>query len=148
MGWPDFDIPDPLTAPASGTNLLRTGLAWLTGQLNGFASEAVIYVDQEGNRIACRATLGNKLLKIDDMMGGWRIEWTDMDFLIPAASLVDPFGETIVPTRGDQVLLTIGDEEQTFEVAPYGSDPPWRWADPHQSMMRIHTKLLQIDPYQ
>jgi hypothetical protein len=147
MGFPDFDFPDPLVAPASGTNLLRKGLSWLTRTLRCHASEAVIYVDQFGNRLPCRAVLGNKLLKLDDGQGGFRMEWTDLDFLISADELrVD--GITLTPTRGDLVLLTIGTDEQTYEVFPYGgTESCWRWADPHQSMLRVHMKLVEVEPY-
>lgn len=148
MGFSEFDFPAPLTAPASGTNLLRTGLAWLTGQLKANASEAIVYA-RGYDSVECRATLGTKLLKLDDGMGGFRMEWTDLDFLIPAADL--DFGDgPITPLRGDVVHLTIsgGSDVQTFEVVPYGgTEAVWRWADPHQSMIRVHAKYIDTEPF-
>lgn len=156
MGFPNFNIPDPLTAPRSGNNLLRTGLAWLTGQLKTNASEAIVYA-RGYDSVECRATLGSKLLKLDDGMGGFRMEWTDLDFLIPAADL-NFDGFPVIPERGDLVHLTVApmnpsfndgmDNVQTFEVVPYGgTEAVWRWADPHQSMMRVHTKYIDTELY-
>lgn len=144
-GFTDFDIPRPLVAPRC-KNFMRRGLARLTEVLATTCAESVLYCDLLGNRIPCRATLGSKLLKLDDGNGGFRMEMTDLDFLIPARDLaVD--GVRIEPKRGDLIVLPIGTDEQTFEVMPYAGEAPWRWSDPFQSMRRIHTKLVDEEPY-
>lgn len=149
MGFPEFDFPDPLTVPASGPNLLRTGLTWLTQQLKAQVSEAIVYA-RGYDSVECRATLGKKLLKLDDGAGGFRIEWTDMDFLVPAADMTFDGGMTrVVPERADLIFLSLtGDDDvQVFEVTAYGSDPPWRWSDPFGQMRRIHGKHIDSEPY-
>lgn len=126
-------------------DLLKDGLAWLTGQLKAHASEPVTYA-RGYDAVDVQATLGQKLLKLDDGLGGIRLEWTDLDLLIPAADL--DFGSgPVTPERGDLVYLVVAAEVQTFEVAPYGGESCWRWSDPHQSIRRIHAKFVATEPY-
>jgi hypothetical protein len=115
-------------------NMLRDGLAWLTGQLRDYASEVVT------------ATFGAKLLQLDDGSGGIRVEYTDLDFCIPADQLDFGAGR-FTPERGDLIDVTMPYDTQTFEVFPFGSDPPWRWSDPHQSMVRVHTKHIDTEQF-
>lgn len=126
-------------------DLLKSGLAWLTGQLKANASQTVTYA-RGMDSVSVQATFGQKLLKIDDGFGGIRIEWTDMDFCIPAADLTFGSG-LVIPERGDLVHVHIGADTETFEVFPFGNEPPWRWSDPHQSMLRIHCKHIGTEPY-
>ncbi len=126
-------------------DILKDGLAFLTAQLKANASQTITYA-RGLNSVDVQATFGKKLLKLDDGLGGIRMEWTDMDFLIPAADL--KFGSTpITPERGDLIYLTEPYDVQVFEVMPYGSDPAWHWSDPHQSMYRIHAKFIDDEPY-
>mgnify|MGYP001176916635 FL=1 len=134
------------TPPASDqTDLIRVGLSLLTQTLKATASQPVTYV-RGLDSVDVRATFGRKLLKLDDGAGGIRMEWTDMDFLIPSADLVIG-GESITPQRGDRVFMLAGENVQEFEVMPFGSDPAWIWSDPHQSMFRIHAKHIGSEPY-
>ena len=32
-----------------------------------------------------------------------------------------------------------------YEVNAPGSEPPWRWSDPHRRLLRIHTKQIGIE---
>lgn len=122
------------------SNMLRAGLAHLTSMLATHASETVVY-SRGGDSVSVSATVGQKLLRLDDMEGGSRLEYTDMDFLIPTAQLILN-DEPILPERGDLIERTIGDEISRYEVSPYGSDAAWRYSDPHQSIVRIHTKSV------
>lgn len=138
-----FKIPPP--APSSGSNLLRKGMARLTATLKQHASEEIQYTRGD-EYVFCRATLGRKLLKLDDGVGGFQIVWTDMDFLIPTDDLVID-GERVTPESGHIVRVTIGGEVQRYEVAQYGGEPCWTWAEPHQSMLRVHTKRVGVEAY-
>lgn len=142
----NFDVAPAVPVPVvpTGTNMLRVGLAWLTDQLTVHASEAITYVDRDGNEISCRATLGKKLLKLDDGAGGFQIVWTDLDFLIRASDLVVA-GLQITPRKGDRIFLAINSEIQEFEVASYSGEPHWTWADPHQSMRRVHANYVAVE---
>ena len=60
--------------------------------------------------IAVQATIGRTLLKLEDGYGGVQMQWTDRDFLIPAADLVLG-GSTVTPQRGDRINETVGDSD-------------------------------------
>jgi hypothetical protein len=109
--------PQPVSH-ACGTDLLAAGLSWLTGQLHSHASQPVIY--QRGvSQVGLCATFGRTLLKLDDGFGGVRMEWTDRDFLIPAANL--KFGSTdTLPQRGDLIRETKNGTTHIFEVMAPG----------------------------
>jgi hypothetical protein len=81
------------------------------------------------------------LLKLDDGMGGVRMEWTDRDYLIRVEDLALG-GSPAPPQRGDQIREVVGSEMLVYEVLAPGGEPPWRWADPHRQMYRIHTKQI------
>ena len=123
--------------------MLKKGLRWLSDRQRDSNSEDVIYQAADGTQVHCRAMLGNKLFRIDMGDGGYRVEQSDLDFLIHRSEL--PWVE---PKRGDLILYEVEGTTQTFEVTPYGGDPPWRYSDPHESMLRIHTKLVQTDPHE
>jgi hypothetical protein len=127
-------------------DILADGLAWLTGQLAQWASQTVIY-SRGLDSVMVPATFGQKLLRLVDEYGNNSIEWTDMDFVIPAAALYFTYGDPIIPQRGDMIQITQQTQLQTFEVFPYGTDAAWRWSDPHQTIFRIHTKLVETVPY-
>lgn len=129
--------------------MLQEGLAFLTTELEEFASQTVTYETDQGSGDVS-ATFGQKLLKLQDDIGNLRVEWTDMDFCIPSANLFRIFDQDFIPQRGHLIHLVPKfqpDSVQTFEVAPYGNEGPWKWADPHQSMFRIHTKWIKAEPY-
>jgi hypothetical protein len=122
------------------TSFIGRGMAWLTQKQQDFDSVDVVYV-RGIERVPMRATLGTKLLKISDGAGGWRMQWVDMDFLIPVASLVLSGRET-EPAKGDVIELPRGDETLYFEVLPLPGEPGWR-DDPHGTAWRIHTKRVR-----
>jgi hypothetical protein len=127
-----------------GNDLLRNGVAWLTGQLKSHASQPVVY--QRGvAKIALCATYAPKLLKIGDE-NGFRMEWTDMDFLISAADLKFS-GQRVTPRRGDLITIATADGTETFQVFPFGGEAPWRWSDPHGYMLRVHTKRITEEAF-
>lgn len=130
-------------------DMMRWGLAALTRSMAAHASRDVTYVRGVDEAVV-RATFGSKLLRIQDADGGTRIEHTDLDFLIPAADLILD-GTAITPERGDRIVVAEGEgdaaESETYEVLPYGDEPCWRWADPHRSAVRVHTKHVDTEPY-
>lgn len=120
-------------------NMLADGLTHLAAQLVGHASESVRYCRDDRSKTV-KAVLGRKLLRLDDGDGYARTTWTDMDFLIRSSELVLD-GERIEPTAGDQVEITRSTGAiEVYQVAsPGAGEPPWRWADPHRVLLRIHT---------
>ena len=121
-------------------NLLESGSQWLAGKLKAFAAKSVVY--RRGNAdVTVSATVGRTLLKLQDGMGGVRMEWTDRDFLIAAADLVLA-GTPVLPERGDQIRETQGSRTFVYEVMAPGQEPPWRWSDEFRVLLRIHTKQV------
>jgi len=124
-------------------DLLDDGLAWLAEQLKAHASRTVVY-RRGANEVTVQATVGRTLLKLDDGYGGVRMEWTDRDFVIAADDLVLG-GEKTLPQRGDQVRETVDGQTLVYEVLAPGSEPEWRWSDPHRRLLRIHTKQVGVE---
>lgn len=124
-------------------DMIAKALATLTETIVSFGSRMIIY-ECDGEVIPnVPAMIGSKLLKVDDGMGGLRFEYTDMDFLIASRFLILPSTfQPFTPARGHLIHVAMPLDVQTFQVFPFGSEPPWRWADPNQTMCRIHTKLI------
>lgn len=131
-------------------NLLREGIEVLTATLKETASETVTY-SRGYDSVQVQSIFGKKLLKLNDnVTGGLRIEWTDMDFMIPAdADFHFGDGVLIEPRRGDIIWAegAVGTFE-AYEVLPFGSnEPPYRWSDPYRQMYRIHTKHIDTEQF-
>ena len=124
-------------------DLLQSGQAWLADQLNEHVATQVTY--RRGiEEATVRATIGRTLLKLDDGYGGVRMVWTDRDYLIRGADLVLG-GNPAEPQRGDHIREIVGAQTLVHEVLAPGQEPPWRWADPHRQMYRIHTKHIATE---
>lgn len=124
-------------------DLLRDGQAWLANQLHEHVATVVTY-RRGAEGVTVRATIGRTLLQVDDGYGGARMEWTDRDYLIRAADLALG-GSPAQPQRGDQIREVVGAQTLVYEVLAPGSEPPWRWADPHRQVVRIHTKQIATE---
>ena len=123
--------------------MLGDRLAWLTQRLSAVASQTVTY-SRGSTSAQMQATLATQLLKLADDVGSIRLEWTDLDLLIPVADLILA-GAAIFPERGDliQIAFAATGTTEEFEVLPYGGEPPYRWADPHRSIVRIHAQHVE-----
>ena len=49
---------------------------------------------------------------------------------------------TLLPERGDQIDVSFDGAPTTFEVLGQDGIPPWEFSDPHQQVLRIHTKKV------
>lgn len=124
------------------THLLLWGQQWLNEQLEKHVSREIVY--QRGlESVTVRATIGRTLLKLDDGYGGVLMQWTDRDFLIPASTLVIS-GQKILPQRGDLIIETQDAVQFSYEVLAPGREPPWKWSDLYRTLLRIHTKQIQV----
>lgn len=66
------------------------------------------------------------------------------DYFIPAIDLVLPGVGFALPKKGDRIIETIAGKAHVYEVLPPGgSEPAWRWMDPAQLHLRVHTKLIE-----
>lgn len=127
------------------SSLLQRGVSWLAGKLTdtAIAGESVTYTrPSTGQSATLDVTFGKTMLKLADGLGGNRIEWTDSDCLIRAATLILG-GAATEPERGDTITRTSGGVTVTYEVRPYDKDEPcWRWADESRILMRTHLKEI------
>lgn len=131
--------------PAScGTDVMAAGMAWLAGMLPTVMGQPLVY-RRGAEAVAFCATPCQTKLLLSDEAGGARIEWTDRDFLIPAASLVLS-GSKVLPKRGDVITQDDGEQVHTFQVLPYDGEPQWRWSDPYRRIIRVHTKRISTEP--
>ncbi len=120
------------------SDLLHSGLAWLSGQLQAHASQPVTY-RRGAQQVVVKATLGRRDFESDSTEG--RLYIRANDFLIRAADLVLN-GLATLPERGDQIDVDFGGQVATFEVLAQDGIPPWEYSDPFQHVMRIHTKKV------
>jgi hypothetical protein len=124
-------------------DMLRTGQEWLANQLKTHASSTVVY--QKGvSQASVVAIIGRTLMKIEDGYGGVHMQWTDRDFLIAPNELVLASSQ-VLPERGDTIRESMDGKVYIYEVNAPGSEPPWRWSDPHRKLLRIHTKQIGIE---
>ena len=119
-------------------DLLHSGLAWLADQLHAHASRPITY--RRGvQQVALNATLGRKDFEADTHEG--RLYIRANDFLVRAADLMLG-GQLTLPERGDQIDVNFDGATATFEVLVQDGIPPWEFSDPHQQVLRIHTKKV------
>jgi hypothetical protein len=123
-------------------DLLETGLAWLGDQLKQHASRSVTYV-RGTDSVVVQATPGKTEFEQADAHGLKTISET-RDYLIQVADLVVA-GVQILPERGDQIRDTYGETVHVFEATPVGSEPPFRFADPYRTVLRIHVREIDTE---
>jgi hypothetical protein len=124
-------------------DMLRAGQEWLANQLKAHASSTVVYL-RGANQTSVTAIIGRTLMKLEDGYGGVHMQWTDRDFLVTPEQLVLA-GSQVLPERGDTIRETDNGKVYIYEVNAPGSEPPWRWSDPHRRLLRIHTKQNGIE---
>lgn len=121
--------------------MLQTGSAWLADQMIEHCSGLITY-EQAGQQVTLSAVFGRTMLKLADEVTGFRIVWTDRDFIVRAADLVLN-GVAVLPARGDRIAEVSNGVAWTFDVLAPGDEPHWRWSDPERTMLRIHGKLVR-----
>jgi hypothetical protein len=121
------------------TNLLQTGSQWLGDQLLAHAATEVRYVRGLEQALVL-ATIGKTEYEIEDSAGAV-VRVQTRDYLIRAADLVLG-GSPALPQPGDRIHETDGDATFVYEVLSPGTEPCWRYSDPHRRLLRVHTKQV------
>ena len=121
------------------TNLLQTGSQWLGDQLLAHAATEVLYV-RGLEQVLVRATIGKTEYEIEDAAGAV-VRVQTRDYLIKAADLILG-GSPALPQPGDRIHETDGDVTFVYEVLSPGTEPCWRYSDPHRQLLRVHTKQV------
>lgn len=113
-------------------------MTWLAGQLKDNVAASVTYI-RGAYSVTLSATLGSQLLRLTDAGGNTKIERTDRDIVFSAADLILN-GSATTPQRGDKFRVTFGSTTTEYAVMAPDGEPPWRYADSHQTMIRAHGK--------
>lgn len=103
---------------------------------------AVTYHSESGS-VELTAALGWSPFEITDELG--RVStWRSRDFVLLAAELVIG-GQTIEPQRGHYILLAAGSRVERYTVQhPDPKQPPWRYMDPTNTALRVHTARTAV----
>ena len=115
-------------------DLLKNGLEFLESRRRAFMATLVTYrVGAES--VDVYATFGKTDFEISDE-SGFKVGGHLTDFIISTSEL-QIGGSPVEPKPGDQIVTDHG----IYEVM-YLGDACWRYCDPHELSMRIHTKRI------
>ena len=114
-------------------SLYRTGLEWLSEQVAKSASDEIRYLSAAGEKTLLAAYGRTEHETADDY--GVKTGASVIDFIIRFKEL------GALPQLGDRILT----EESEFEVLELNSEGCWRWCDPYQIRLRIHTTQIRGD---
>ena len=115
------------------SNILKTGEQWLSDMRKAHMSETITY-KRGVTTLQVLGTRGVTKFEVADE-SGMSVYSQIADWLILTADLV--VGNIqIEPKLGDRIIAG----GKTFEVVFLSGDGCWRYSDPHQITMRVHTK--------
>ena len=117
------------------SDLLETANTWLSDVMQAHAGATITYTRGD-TELSLTATIGETATEQSDTFGA-QLYGATCDFIVVAADMVAN-GQQIVPADGDRI--TVG--AVTYEVNLGGNLDPWRWGDPYQKTIRIHTRRL------
>jgi hypothetical protein len=114
-------------------NLFHDGIDWMRSQLLASVSIEVTY-HRNTSSVTLSAVVGTTTFEAVNEYGIVERVQT-RDYLIPSKELILG-GSPTLPMAGDRI--TEGARE--FEVTAQGGEPAFRYSDPSQTILRIHTK--------
>ena len=123
-------------------DILQTGLEWLAAQNKTHRATLVTY--KRGNYSASiTATYGKKTIRIPQANGVY-IHIETIDWLMLAADLI--INSTLTePQPGDRIEWTDANSDvHVYEVQPIGDENCFRYSDPGQTSLRIHTQQMDL----
>ena len=109
-------------------------LAWLT--LRRARGEPITYTDGDLviNLVAVATRPDARQL---DAGENFTAKSLDLDWLIAPDELVDETGDPVTPAHRAKITRANG---ETYRCMPTdSSEDTWRWSDPQQTWMRVHT---------
>jgi hypothetical protein len=122
-------------------DLLLTG-AKLLATVRGTSFSRTVTYSRGSDSVSLSAGIGQTAFDAETSHGTVET-YHSRDFLVTAADLILD-GDTVTPERGDQITDTDPEtsEVATYEVLCVGGKPQWRYSDPYQITLRIHTKKV------
>lgn len=123
-------------------DLMQQGAALVDGVRRSHLAHEVTY--RRGMEAAAvPATVGRTVFEQTDESGLYT-RFESRDFIFSRSDLVLA-GAEATPEAGDRIEESDGDLIRVYEVMAPGGESPWRWSDPHRTMMRVHTKLVSTE---
>lgn len=120
------------------TDLLRSGAAWLAGQLAASSSTVCAYRRGQ-NTAQIAATIGRSMFEAANQSGVVE-SWESRDFIIKTEEL--PYGE---PVRGDVIVEDVDGVATFYSVSSPRGVPVFHHADAFMQTVRIHTQRVDRD---
>jgi hypothetical protein len=121
-------------------NLLANAAAWLDQKQKQFASQNVQYSRGSASATVA-ARFGRSVFEVAKSDGTFH-QTDSRDFIITVADLILD-GSAATPVAGDRISYETGGKTIVCEVMPFGSEPPWRYADEYRVSYRIHSKVVE-----
>jgi hypothetical protein len=117
-------------------------------QINWFkasGSRQVTYA-REYDSVDLVGMLGNRRYQTNDVDGGMRIEFSDLDVVFKLADFSFDGITPITPQRGDYIYMEQEDGSRVdiFEVLPLGDEGTHR-IDPYKKRIVVHSKLSKTE---
>ncbi len=121
------------------SNLLSSGVAWLSSQLKSFASSTVTY-RRGASSVSLLATIGRH---VPQSLGGLADNEVDTfsTVITYEADELDFGSGVTLPERGDEIELVDNGVTFTFEVLPVEGSRWWREADAFGKRIEVAVKL-------
>jgi hypothetical protein len=124
------------------TDVLQSSAVWLAQQRDASTAQSIVY-RRGAQSIGMSATFGQSLLKLTDGHGGVKIERTERDLIVTAATLNFGAGP-VQPQRGDLAdWINPAGQTLRYEVMAPPNEPEYR-ADPWGVSLRIHLKFKAV----
>ena len=127
-------------------DMLKSAVEYLRDTIAAEVSRSVTY-RRGAASVTIDATLGKKLLKLGDDLGGLRMAHAERDYVIPAEDLILS-GSLTTPAKGDQIV-DAGDDDGVVRVwevlSPGGDEAVWQWVDPYQVLARVFCKFVDTE---
>ncbi len=122
------------------SNMLSSGVAWLSSQLKTFASSLVTY--KRGTRSAdVLATIGRHAPQSLGGLDENEVDTSLTSITFEAADLDLGTGTTL-PERGDLVELIDNGVRFVFEILPIDGSRWWKDGDAFGKRVEVHAKLV------
>jgi len=119
-------------------DLLRSGAAWLAGQLAASAGTVCAY-KRGNNSSQFTAAIGRSMFESANSSGVIE-SWESRDYIVAVSAL--PYGE---PQRGDVIVESLDGVSTFYEVATPRGVPLFHYGDAFRVTVRIHTKAIDRD---
>ena len=124
-------------------DMLKTGSDWLEDQRHAHLTRTVEY-HRGAQSVELAATVGASTFEVrDDYVVVEELRTRDYLFLTADLLLG---GIPALPEPGDLIKERLGCEKKVFEVLAPGGEPPWRYSDPWEKTLRVHTKQVDEEP--